>query len=72
MEFIDKRLRGVRIILAALLLGYSVGSLLLRDEKLVEAGKREALEAGEDAAEEVEKAAKSAKRAARKASNSAS
>ena len=37
MDFIDKRLRSVRIILAALLLGYSAGSMLLRDEKLVKA-----------------------------------
>ncbi len=35
MDFIDKRLRTLRIILAALLLGYSAGSLLLRDEKLM-------------------------------------
>jgi hypothetical protein len=67
MDFIDRRLRGLRIILAALLLGYAAGSLLLQDEKLVTEAKRKALEAGEDAAEEVEDAAKKVKRAARKA-----
>jgi hypothetical protein len=72
MDFIDKRLRGLRIVLAALLLGYAAGSLLLRDEKLVEAGTRKALEAGEDAAEDVEEAVKKIKRAARKARSSAS
>jgi hypothetical protein len=72
MEFIDRRLRALRIVLASLLLGYAAGSLLLRDEKLVSEGRRKALEAAEDAAEDIEASAKSAKRTPRKASTSES
>ncbi len=61
MDFIDKRVRSVRIILAALLLGYSAGSLLLRDEKLVAA-----LHPGENNASDDEETANEGKAAGRK------